>query len=480
MQTFFFDVTDVARYIEKETTISGIQRVSLEVIRRMLQRYGPERVKLALWDSAAKEYYALDAGFLAEMEEFDSDVLNRVFVGQHVRAVDTVPLLLARYRTHRAKYAFHYALTEVQAWRGNAGYFAKRGTTLAGWQADKARARAVARRAPRGAQPKDSGTSRVPVRQVLSKGDQIVIMGATWDMAGLGDHLIQLKTDQGAQVSLLIHDLIPLIKPEHIAADFSRSFHDWLQQSGLYCARYFANSENTAADLKRFLEEKGRDLPVDVVPLARAMGSQPTRAHAPTFQGQVDRIDGLRREILNLIKTPYVLVVGTLESRKNLWRLLQAWARLAQDRDIDAPKLVLAGKMGWYIDDVQDMLRATGNLQGWVAIADRPSDRELAFLYENCDFTATVSLYEGWGLPIGEGLSFGKTGVVADNSSMPEVGLDMVEYCDASSIKSIYDACRNLIANPAHKAALEARIAAASLRNWDDVASDFVKHLDGH
>ena len=478
MQNYFFDVTDVARYIEKETTISGIQRVSLEVIRRMVQRHGAERVKITLWDEAAKQYVALDAGFLAEMEEFDSDLLNRVFVGGHVRSVNAVPQMLARYRTHRGKYLFHWTLTHLQAARGNHAYFEKRGTTLAGWQEDKRRAKAAARAARGSHTPQTARSARVPVAEILSPGDQVVIMGATWDMRELGDYLEVLKSEHQAEISLLIHDLIPLLKAEHIAADFSMAFHNWLEQSSRYCTRYFANSQNTAADLKRFLAEKDVCRPVAVVPLAQAMGHVDLPPDDGTMRRGVERIEGLRRDILNMTKLPYALVVGTVESRKNLWRLLQAWARLAQDRDIDAPKLVLAGKMGWHIDDVQNLLRATGNLGGWVEVADRPPDRELAYLYENCEFTATVSHYEGWSLPIGEGLSFGKTGVVADNSSMPEVGGDMVEYCDAGSIDSIYRACRRLIADPSRKAELETRIAGATLRSWDDVAADFLRHLD--
>lgn len=87
-------------------------------------------------------------------------------------------------------------------------------------------------------------------------------------------------------------------------------------------------------------------------------------------------------------------------------------------------------------------------------------------------------MYEGWGLPIGESLSFGKTAVVADNSSMPEVGGDLVEYCDAHSINSIYDACHKLISNPDHRRALEREISGASLRTWDDVTNDFLEAID--
>jgi len=122
-------------------------------------------------------------------------------------------------------------------------------------------------------------------------------------------------------------------------------------------------------------------------------------------------------------------------------------------------------------------MEASGNLGGWVQFAERPTDAELAYLYETCVFTAMVSFYEGWGLPIGEGLHFGKTGVVARNSSMPEVGGDMVEYCDAHSLNSIHAAVRKLIADPTHRAALEAKITATDLRSWDDVTLDFVNKL---
>jgi len=53
----------------------------------------------------------------------------------------------------------------------------------------------------------------------------------------------------------------------------------------------------------------------------------------------------------------------------------------------------------------------------------------------------------------------------------------MVEYCNAHSLKSIHAACRKLIADPDHRAALEAKIAATKLRTWDDVTGDFVDLL---
>ena len=70
-----------------------------------------------------------------------------------------------------------------------------------------------------------------------------------------------------------------------------------------------------------------------------------------------------------------------------------------------------------------------------------------------------------------------KDDTVANNSSMPEVGGDMVEYCDAHSLESIHAAVRKLVAEPEYRATLEARIAATKLRSWDDVTADFVDVL---
>ena len=132
---------------------------------------------------------------------------------------------------------------------------------------------------------------------------------------------------------------------------------------------------------------------------------------------------------------------------------------------------------GWLTEDFLKMLQATGGLGGWVSFLETPSDAELAYLYRTCLFTATVSLYEGWGLPIGEGLGYGKTGVVSRTSSMPEVGGDMVEYCDPHSVADIARACLRLLTDPEHRAALETRIATTRLRGWDDVGRDVVAAL---
>ena len=76
---YYFDMTDILIYVEKETSVSGIQRVSFEVIRRMVARLGPENVRLSYWDRGRREYVALASDFVQDMDEFSADDLSAVF-----------------------------------------------------------------------------------------------------------------------------------------------------------------------------------------------------------------------------------------------------------------------------------------------------------------------------------------------------------------------------------------------------------------
>ncbi|MEP5729326.1 MAG: glycosyltransferase family 1 protein [Sulfitobacter sp.] len=478
MKTHFFDVTDIVLYVEKETSVSGIQRVSFEVIKRMVDRHGTDAVKISYWDRGKRDYVSIPSDFIAEMDEFDPDILSAVFFGRGARSKAETAPTLERYRNKPLKYHFHALRSTLHAARGNEAHFAKHNSSIEEWRMFRA-GDAITD----GTDTKLQDIPRTRVSEIAQKGDRLVILGATWAIDGIDGAFKSLADTHGLEISQLIHDLIPIITPEHIAGDFSSEFYRWLKTSTEYCSSYFANSKNTARDLAAFMEEVSVKRPIQTVPLAQeltavvAKNKKTLKGPDGAFKARVDRTIGIRREILNLSKTPFALVVGTMESRKNIWRLALAWQRLTHETGLDMPKLVFAGKPGWYNDDFNQLNHFTGNLGGWIQFADRPTDTELAYLYETCRFTAMVSFYEGWGLPIGEGLSFGKTAVVADNSSMPEVGGDMVEYCDAHSIDSIYAACRKLIADPAHRAALEAKIAATKLRTWDDVTGDFVDLL---
>jgi glycosyltransferase involved in cell wall biosynthesis len=164
---------------------------------------------------------------------------------------------------------------------------------------------------------------------------------------------------------------------------------------------------------------------------------------------------------------PYVLSVGTLEPRKNLGRLVEAWSLLPGELR-SAHTLALVGPKGWEIDEVLAPVRASGDdirLTGFV------SDEDLAALYRGSTAFVYPSLYEGFGLPVLEAMLQGAPVVCSRTSSLPEVGGDAVAYVDPLDTRSIASALDRVLSDPAERARLAAAgpPRAASF-SWDETA----------
>jgi glycosyltransferase involved in cell wall biosynthesis len=458
-RTFFFDVSDIMAYVRTETSISGIQRVSLSVIDRMVERFGADRVKIAFWSETGR-YECLDGDLVSgQAEAFDASYLGLLFYGPRTRPSKMIAPTLERYRTRPFKYEVYRWVRHFQAALGNEHHFAKKGSSIAAWQSFH-----TARRVEAEAPALPPRPSPIPVADLARVGDRVIVMGAIWGMEKLATEFEHLA-ENGVEITTLVHDLIPILAPEHMHGGYSHGFDRWLKGSARYCKSYFANSRYTAKDLAEYLEKQGTPRPIQVVPLAQY------------FERPISCDRHLRDQVAQTLERPFVLVVGTMETRKNLLRLAQAW-KLLREKGIEMPRLVFAGKENWHKPDFKDWIAETRSLDGLIEIIDRPTNHELTALYEGCLFTAMVSTFEGWGLPIGESLSMGKTAVVANTSSTPEVGLDLVEYCDPFDVESIAAAVERLITDREYREKLEERIAEADLRTWDDVAADFVRHLE--
>jgi glycosyltransferase involved in cell wall biosynthesis len=113
------------------------------------------------------------------------------------------------------------------------------------------------------------------------------------------------------------------------------------------------------------------------------------------------------------------LSVGTIEPRKNQRLLVQAYARYLDAGGRPMP-LVLAGGKGWLMDDFRDYL-AKLNISDRVILTGYVSDNELIWLYRNCYASLYPSVFEGFGLPVLEGMQFGAPTLSSDATSMPEV-----------------------------------------------------------
>lgn len=158
------------------------------------------------------------------------------------------------------------------------------------------------------------------------------------------------------------------------------------------------------------------------------------------------------RQTLGLPAAPYLLSVGTLEPRKNLRRLLRAWA-IAQPEAPDTI-LVLAGRAGPAADFGR---HDAGPLPGRTRWLGHVPDGELPALYAGAEAFAYVSLYEGFGFPPLEAMAAGAPVVASNQTALPEVVGDAGILVPPEDVGAIAAALVRVLASPSLRRDLSVR-----------------------
>lgn len=170
------------------------------------------------------------------------------------------------------------------------------------------------------------------------------------------------------------------------------------------------------------------------------------------------------------IKRDYLLAVGSLQPRKNLVRLIRAYARLRSEHKSFTPQLVIVGRKLWLADDIFAEVRR----QLWkddVILTGYVSDDDLPKLYRQATAFVYPSLFEGFGLPPVEAMACGTPVVTSNVSSLPEITGDAALLVDPLDQASIEAALLKITGDEALRARLrEQGIAQAKRFTWREAA----------
>ncbi len=168
---------------------------------------------------------------------------------------------------------------------------------------------------------------------------------------------------------------------------------------------------------------------------------------------------------LGLISNKYILSVATLEPRKNLTRLVEAYKALPDSLKNSYP-LVLVGNAGWHNSSLFDSIRDLIDSQH-VIVTGYLSDEQLNHMYAGATLFAYPSLYEGFGLPVIEAMASGCAVITSNCGATKEVAGDAAYLIDPNSTSSIKVALNCLLTNEALRDKLkESSIKRASLFTW--------------
>jgi glycosyltransferase involved in cell wall biosynthesis len=301
--------------------------------------------------------------------------------------------------------------------------------------------------------------------RLVRPGDIVVSLGASWGFPRYMEHIAEAKRRYGIKFSVLISDLIPIENESLVEQWHVLQFRKWIQEAISNSDVLLNVSRYSRDTLVRLATDAGWPLPrVEVLELGTGLS---------------DRTIARGRRISRLPQS-YVLVVSTIEVRKNHRLLVKVWRRLLERHGADKiPVLIFAGQIGWMVDDLLADLAASSNLDGKIELVHDLSDAELRQAYRSCLFTIFPSFCEGWGLPIAESLVQGKFCVASNRTSIPEVGGDFVDYFDPSSDDDALAKIELLLFDPTYLAAREARLRAEYRpRSWADCVHSLIGKLD--
>lgn len=172
------------------------------------------------------------------------------------------------------------------------------------------------------------------------------------------------------------------------------------------------------------------------------------------------------------LNSPFILYVGTLEPRKNVAGLIEAFHKLSKKQS--NYKLVLAGKKGWLFDRIFKIVEAL-DIQDKVIFMDYVPEKDLPILYNAAELFVYPSLYEGFGLPPLEAMACGAPVITSNTSSLPEVVGDAGITVDPHDIDRLADEMLRVLADEGlRQDMINKGLDRAKMFNWKKTAGETI------
>ena len=301
-----------------------------------------------------------------------------------------------------------------------------------------------------------------PVNLTREPHSVLLALGAVW----INDQLmaaIRQAVRDGVRFVDLFYDLTPVLDAGH-SAQLRPLFERYLALLADCASRVPAISQSSRADLTTYTAERTwRTPPGSATGLPSGLLATMSSTSEPNTS-----------EPNTSSATPYALMVGTIEARKNHMVAFSVWQELIARHGAESiPTLMCVGKIGWNSEPFLDALAASNNLNGKIEIrTDSVSDTELAELYRNCEFSIYPSAYEGWGLPVTESLYFGAPVIASHSSSLPEAGGDLALYAETGNVDDFVRVIETNFLDQEQLTAIKERIARSPRDSitWESVA----------
>jgi glycosyltransferase involved in cell wall biosynthesis len=258
-----------------------------------------------------------------------------------------------------------------------------------------------------------------------------------------------------------VHDLIPIYYQEYACGGDSLVHEGCMRTMLQHGACLLTASEAVAYETYRYARDHGLD--------------KPTIWIAPLGPGVTLNISNYRR----FSGTPYFVLVGTIEPRKNHYVLLHVWRQLVQRMGVRAPKLVIIGRNGWDNGPVMSMIERSSAIRSHVLWCGAVPDQLLGKIIAGASALLFPSFAEGFGLPLIEALAQKVPVIASDIPVFREIGKGIPEFVAPLDGQGWEQAIERY-AHPcsAERTAQLERIKSTSIPSWDTHFSIFERCLE--
>lgn len=229
-----------------------------------------------------------------------------------------------------------------------------------------------------------------------------------------------------------IHDLSYLHFPEHFKKNDLYQLTNWSKYSISNSKHIIVPSSSTKSDIVKNYKIKPSKITVTYEGYDRSR-------FKPQQKSTIEKIKAKYK-----IKGDYIVYVGTLQPRKNIERLIEAFAQIIFNVQRSTFNLVIVGKKGWLFDSIFQRVKDL-QIERNVIFTDFVPDFDLSVLISGAKVYVNPSLWEGFGVPVIEAQACGVPVVVSNTSSLPEIVGNSGILVDPENVQSLVSGIQKVL-----------------------------------
>lgn len=272
---------------------------------------------------------------------------------------------------------------------------------------------------------------KVPLYE-MERGSIFFDLDAAWMCRMKRSYLLPILKKQGVKIVAHIYDIISITHPQFCLERGVYNFMDYIGAHLQYADKLIVNAQATVDELQKLTSRIGCELPsCSVVPLG-----------ADFKDNRVIADEEVSQQLVDIAKDKkYILMVGTIEPRKNHKFLLDAYDQGLKKLGYN---IIIAGYMGWNMEHFERRLKEHPDYNRGVYHFAGLGDKEIAYLYQHAKCLAFLSYTEGFGLPIIEAMQFDTPVIAANVPVLREVGREYCEWVEQDNVEEICEKIKKI------------------------------------